>query len=136
MTSDFEHIHILQISIHSAELVFTHAQMGQALVIHGGLVNIARGSCQLTVTPVDILPKHSCGTLFIEADRPVMRAEISLQHEDFLALSSALSRPSPRPATMMASLPEPLCVSTEGFLFIEHDSELEIAELKSLVPLR
>ena len=50
-TTQFEHIQAIQVSVHTAELQFSHASAGLALLLGGSLINIARGSCQITLIP-------------------------------------------------------------------------------------
>jgi len=136
-SSEFEHLHAIQISVHTAELHFNHATASVTIQVSGSLVNIARGSCQLTIHSAATLPQSPCGALHISADRPVMKAQASIYKDDFDRLQLALSQPSqPRPATFVISLTEPVTVNLQGILFITADTEIAIAEMNALIPLK
>ena len=137
MSSDYEHLHAIQISVHTAELHFTHATADIALQLSGSLVNIARGSCQLTITSIDELPATPCGMLHISADRPVMKAHAAIRADDFDRLSAVLAQPAaPRPPILVISLINPVTVNMQGILFINSDTDIPIAEMNTLVPLK
>src|SRR5210317_2276866 len=108
--TQFEHIQAIQISVHTAELQFSHGRAGLALQLSGSLINIARGSCQLTLTPSPSLPSMPCGVLDISLERLVMKAKATLIQDDFDRLTAVMTTPSPRPATVILSLLKPLTV--------------------------
>ncbi len=136
-SSDYEHLHAIQISVHTAELHFSHADASVALQVSGSLVNIARGSCQLTITSSPELPASPCGVLHISADRPVMKAHTTIRADDFDRLTTALAQPAqPRPPTLVISLTQPVTVNLQGILFINADAQIDIAEMNTLVPLK
>jgi len=134
--TQFEHIQAIQISVHTAELQFSHGRAGLALQLSGSLINIARGSCQLTLTPSPSLPSLPCGVLDISLERLVMKAKATLRQDDFDRLTAVMTTPSPRPATVILSLLKPLTVSMEGILFLDHDMQIDIADISSHVPLK
>jgi len=134
--TQFEHIQAIQISVHTAELQFSHGRAGLALQLSGSLINIARGSCQLTLTPSPSLPSMPCGVLDISLERLVMKAKATLRQDDFDRLTAVMTTPSPRPATVILSLLKPLTVSMEGILFLDHDMQIDIADISSHVPLK
>jgi len=134
--TQFEHIQAIQISVHTAELQFSHGRAGLALQLSGSLINIARGSCQLTLTPSPSLPSMPCGVLDISLERLVMKAKATLRQDDFDRLAQIMTLPSPRPATVILSLLKPLTVNLEGILFLDHDMQIDIAEISSHVPLK
>jgi len=134
--TQFEHIQAIQISVHTAELQFSHGRAGLALQLSGSLINIARGSCQLTLTPSPSLSSLPCGVLDISLERLVMKAKATLRQDDFDRLTAVMTTPSPRPATVILSLLKPLTVSMEGILFLDHDMQIDIADISSHVPLK
>ena len=134
--TQFEHIQAIQVSVHTAELQFSHASAGLALLLGGSLINIARGSCQITLIPAQALSSVPCGVLDISQERLVMKAQASLRQDDFDRLSQVMATPSPRPATVILSLLKPLTVSMEGILFLDQDMQIDIAEISSHVPLK
>ena len=134
--TQFEHIQAIQISVHTAELEFSHGRAGLALHLSGSLINVARGSCQLNLTPSANLPDMPCGVLNISLERLVMKAHATLRQDDFDRLVDVMASPSPRPATVILSLLKPLTVSMEGILFLDQDMHIDIAEISSHVPLK
>ena len=133
--TQLEHIQAIQVSVHTAELQFSHASAGLALLLGGSLINIARGSCQITLIPARV--RHLChAALDISQERLVMKAQVSLRQDDFDRLSQVMATPSPRPATVILSLLKPLTVSMEGILFLDQDMQIDIAEISSHVPLK
>jgi len=134
--TQFEHIQAIQVSVHTAELQFSHAKASLVLLLGGSLINIARGSCQITLTPSASLPAIPCGVLDISQERLVMKAQASLRQDDFDRLAQIMTLPSPRPATVILSLLKPLTVNLEGILFLDHDMQIDIAEISSHVPLK
>ena len=74
------------------------------------------------------------GTLYISADRPVMKVQASIYKDDFIQLQLALSQPSqPRPATFVISLTElGHGKSTRYFILVTADTEIAIAEMNGV----
>ena len=124
-------------SVQTAELRFEPHLDDPVLFLSCSLVNIARGSCQLTLMATTPPPSAACGELVISADRPVMKAHAAIRADDFDRLSAVLAQPAaPRPAILVISLIHPVTVNMQGILFINSDTDIPIAEMNTLVPLK
>jgi len=124
-------------SVQTAELRFEPHLDDPVLFLSCSLVNIARGSCQLTLMATTPPPSAACGELVISADRPVMKAHAAIRADDFDRLSAVLAQPAaPRPPILVISLINPVTVNMQGILFINSDTDIPIAEMNTLVPLK
>lgn len=137
MSQQWEKTDRIQMSVQTAELRFDPHLDDPVLFLSCALVNIARGSCQLTLTSTSTPPAPSaCGELVINADRPVMSGRVVVSEKQFEQMVQALSVSPARPVTLAVQLGDQLPVSLEGFLFIDEDLTSDIVSLQVNIPLK
>ncbi len=136
MPNQWEKTNLIHMSVQTADLRFEPGQDAPFLFLSCGLVNIARGSCQLSVSIAEADQPLPGGELLINADRPVMTGTINVSAQQFERMVQALSVTSTRPVTFAVELSQHLPVSFEGFLFIDEDQIAEIISLQVNMPLR
>ena len=136
MPDQWEKTDLIQMSVQTADLRFEPLQESPLLFLSCSLVNIARGSCQLTVGAAASGQPTSGGSLLINADRPMMTGTIQVSGQQFERMVKSLSCPTSRPVTLAVQLSQQLPVSLEGFLFIDEDQKTEIISLQVNMPLR
>ena len=136
MDAQWENTDLIQMSVQTAELRFEPNKGTRLLYLSCGLMNIARGSCQLTVKAEETVQTSPSGELLINADRPVMTGTIEVSEKQFEQIVQALSTAPTRPVTLAMKLNQNLPVSLEGFLFIDDDQKTEIVSLQVNIPLR
>ena len=136
MQDQWERTDLIQMSVQTADLRFEPLQETPLLFLSCGLVNIARGSCQLTICAADSNQPAQGGALQINADRPVMTGTIQVIEQQFERMVQTLSVTLARPVTLAVQLSQHLPVSLEGFLFIDEDQTVEIVGLQVNMPLR
>tara|TARA_Y100000022_G_C13099097_1_gene305918 strand:- start:307 stop:717 length:411 start_codon:yes stop_codon:yes gene_type:complete len=136
MQDQWERTDLIQMSVQTADLRFEPLQERPLLFLSCGLVNIARGSCQLTICAADSNQPAQGGALLINADRPVMTGTIQVIEQQFERMIQTLSVTPVRPVTLAVQLSQHLPVSLEGFLFIDEDQTVEILSLQVNMPLR
>ena len=137
MSQQWEKTDLIQMSVQTAELRFEPHLDDPVLFLSCSLVNIARGSCQLTLmatTPPS--PSAAVGELVISADRPVMSGHVAVSEKQFERMFQALRVSPARPVTLAVKLTDQLPVSLEGFLFIDDDQTSEIVSLQVNIPLK
>ena len=77
--NEWQDIQAIHMSIQSVDLHNIGIKMDRELRISCGLINIARGQCNLRICPSDSKSiNQKIGNLHISADRPVMTAEITM----------------------------------------------------------
>ena len=136
MSQQWEKTDLIQMSVQTAELRFEPHLDDPVLFLSCSLVNIARGSCQLTLTATTPPPSAACGELVISADRPVMSGSVAVSEKQFERMFQALRVSPARPVTLAVKLGVKLPVSLEGFLFIDDDQTSEIVSLQVNIPLK
>ena len=136
MPNQWEKTDLIQMSVQTADLRFEPGQDAPFLFLSCGLVNIARGSCQLTVSAPEASQPRTGGELLINADRPIMTGSIEVSMQQFERMVQALSGAPARPVTLAVQLSQHLPVSLEGFLFIDDNQTAEIISLQVNMPLR
>ena len=136
MPDQWEKTDLIQMSVQTADLRFEPSQDDPFLFLSCGLVNIARGSCQLSVSAAKAGQSTTGGELLINADRPVMTGKIKVGKQQFEQMVQALSVAPARPVTLAVQLSQHLPVSLEGFLFIDDDQIADIISLQANIPLR
>ena len=136
MQEQWERTDLIQMSVQTADLRFEPLQETPLLFLSCGLVNIARGSCQLTICAAGSNQLAQVGTLLINADRPVMTGKIQVIKQQFEQMVQTLSVTPVRPVTLAVQLSQNLPVSLEGFLFIDENQTVEIISLQVNIQLR
>ena len=136
MPGQWEKIDLIQMSVQTADLRFEPNEDVPFLFLSCGLVNIARGSCQLSLSAAEAEQPTPSGELLINADRPVMTGTIKVNKYQFEQMVQTLSVAPSRPVTIAVQLSQHLPVSLEGFLFIDDNQTAEIISLQVNMPLR
>ena len=136
MSQQWEKTDLIQMSVQTAELRFEPHLDDPVLFLSCSLVNIARGSCQLTLVATTPPPPATCGELVISADRPVMSGSVAVSEKQFERMFQALRVSPARPVTLAVKLGDRLPVSLEGFLFIDDDQTSKIVSLQVNIPLK
>ena len=113
MQDQWERTDLIQMSVQTADLRFEPLQETPLLFLSCGLVNIARGSCQLTICAADPHQPAQGGALQINADRPVMTGTIQVIEQQFERMVQTLSVTPVRPVTLAVQLSQHLPVSLE-----------------------
>lgn len=121
--------------VQSAELhiVGIHPQL--TLEVSCQLSNIARGSCVLSLHPVDTVPLHTLGQIQVPINRPVMHGELSISRSLLDLLRSELRHTSVRPASILLALDEEIAVTSLGDLWIDKTTTLTVRDMSVILPL-
>ncbi|AGI68515.1 hypothetical protein OAN307_c29650 [Octadecabacter antarcticus 307] len=130
-----EKINVIQVSVQSAEISLTGQDAVPNLVIHGGLMNIARGNMVLTLKSRDYDHVGAIGAVEIEKSRPVMQAQASLSVEQFNLILNFIKHRPPRPVTMLLALQDSLAVTSEGYLVAHSQNCRMISDLSWIIPV-
>ena len=136
MKDDWVQTQAIRVSAQSAELQLTGQYGSPELVVSGGLMNIARGSCTLRITTTAVQGTQGIGQLKIEAMRPVMHAEVTLSAAQFDCVVKTLQGSLPRPATAILALNQTLSVSVAGDLSIDSDLSCTVMDISWVMPLQ
>jgi hypothetical protein len=136
MKDDWVQTQAIRVSAQSAELQLIGQYGSPELVVSGGLMNIARGSCTLRIKTTAVQGTQGIGQLKIEAMRPVMHAEVTLSAAQFDGVVKTLQGSLPRPATAILALNQTLSVSVAGDLSIDSDLSCTVMDISWVMPLQ
>ena len=136
MKDDWVQTQAIRVSAQSAELQIIGQYGSPELVVSGGLMNIARGSCTLRIKTTAVQGTQGIGQLKIEAMRPVMHAEVTLSAAQFDCVVKTLQGSLPRPATAILALNQTLSVSVAGDLSIDSDLSCAVMDISWVMPLQ
>jgi hypothetical protein len=136
MNDDWVQTQAIRVSAQSAELQLIGQYGSPELVVSGGLMNIARGSCTLRIKTTAVQGTQGIGQLKIEAMRPVMHAEVTLSAAQFDCVVKTLQGSLPRPATAILALNQTLSVSVAGDLSIDSDLSCTVMDISWVMPLQ
>ena len=136
MKDDWVQTQAIRVSAQSAELQLTGQYGSPELVVSGGLMNIARGSCTLRIKTTAVQGTQGIVQLKIEAMRPVMHAEVTLSAAQFDCVVKTLQGSLPRPATAILALNQTLSVSVAGDLSIDSDLSCTVMDISWVMPLQ
>ena len=136
MKDDWVQTQAIRVSAQSAELQLIGQYGSPELVVSGGLMNIARGSCTLRIKTTAVQGTQGIGQLKIEAMRPVMHAEVTLSAVQFDCVVKTLQGSLPRPATAILALNQTLSVSVAGDLSIDSDLSCTVMDISWVMPLQ
>jgi hypothetical protein len=136
MKDDWVQTQAIRVSAQSAELQLIGQYGSPELVVSGGLMNIARGSCTLRIKTTAVQGTQGIGQLKIEAMRPVMHAEVTLSAMQFDCVVKTLQGSLPRPATAILALNQTLSVSVAGDLSIDSDLSCSVMDISWVMPLQ
>ena len=134
--SEFDSVNTIQMSLQSAEQHLHHNDGTTQLHLSCALINIARGSCVAVVRPDGALCHSPFGSIHIPADRPVMKAQISLAPASFDELTGLLRHPTPRPVTLVMTVEDRLSVSQDGLLFIDLSLDTVVTDIYWSLPIK
>ena len=99
------------------------------------LLNIARGRCDITIQKRASEKKNY---IFISTNKPIMNASISLNHENFNNILYSLNKFAvnlSKRIKIVFILDKNLAVNNDGFLSIDKDINLEILNIKFIMPI-
>ena len=123
----------IQISVFSADLKLIGFQNRRELHLSCGLINIARGNCNVLLRPESNDIK---GEIFISSERPVMNAELSVPPILFDQVQSSLKNNVGRPLQLIMLLDRGLMVDNQGVLTINDSISAKIKDLSWILPVR
>ena len=134
--SEFDSVNKIQMSLQSAEQQLQHNDGITQLQLSCSLINIARGSCVVVIRPDGVVGQIPFGSIHIPADRPIMKAQISLATESFDALVEHLRHLTPRPVTLVMTVMDKLSVSQDGLLFIDQSIDTAVTNIYWSLPIK
>ena len=123
----------IHISVFSADLKLIGFQNRRELHLSCGLINIARGNCNVLLRPETNDIK---GEIFISSERPVMNAELSVPPILFDQVQSSLKNNVGRPLQLVILLDRGLMVDNQGVLTINNSISAKIKDLSWILPVR
>ena len=123
----------IHISVFSADLKLIGFQNRRELHLSCGLINIARGNCNILLRPESNDIK---GEIFISSERPVMNAELSVPPILFDQVQSSLKNNVGRPLQLIILLDRGLIVDNQGVLTINDSISAKIKDLSWILPVR
>ena len=123
----------IHISVFSADLKLIGFQNRRELHLSCGLINIARGNCNVLLRPESTDVK---GEIFISSERPVMNAELSVPPILFDQVQSSLKSNVGRPLQLVILLDRGLMVDNQGVLTINDSIRAKIKDLSWILPVR
>ncbi len=123
----------IHISVFSADLKLIGFQNRRELHLSCGLINIARGNCNVLLRPES---NDITGEIFISSERPVMNAELSVPPILFDQVQSSLRNNVGRPLQLIILLDRGLIVDNQGVLTIKDSISAKIKDLSWILPVR
>ena len=123
----------IHISVFSADLKLIGFQNRRELHLSCGLINIARGNCNVLLRPESNDIK---GEIFISSERPVMNAELSVPPILFDQVQTSLKNNVGRPLQLIILLDRGLMVDNQGVLTIDDSISAKIKDLSWILPVR
>ena len=123
----------IHISVFSADLKLIGFQNRRELHLSCGLINIARGNCNVLLRPES---NDITGEIFISSERPVMNAELSVPPILFDQVQSSLKNNVGRPLQLIILLDRGLIVDNQGVLTINDSISAKIKDLSWILPVR
>ena len=136
--NDWQSIQAIHMSIQSVDLHHIGIQANKEINVSCGLINIARGQCNIRICPrsPDGIKKKIIGNLHISVDRPVMTADISMPFNIFDEVVSNLKLQFSRPGTIILLLGQDLLVNLIGDLKIETSKNINIRDISWIFPIQ
>ena len=123
----------INISVFSADLKLIGFENKRELHLSCGLVNIARGNCNVIMRPDTNQTK---GEILISSERPVMNAELSVPPILFDQVQSSLKNNVGRPLQLIFLLDKYLQVDNQGILTITDNIKANIQDMSWVLPVR
>ena len=124
----------IEMLVSKSELLLDTKSNLDSLSLSCDLLNIARGRCEITFLRKDSEDKSY---LSISSDKPIMNATFSINNIKFDQILNNISNSSnkAKKTKIILFLNEPLAVSNDGFLSVDKDIDLEIINIKLLLPI-
>ena len=123
----------INVSVFSADLKLIGFENRRELHLSCGLVNIARGNCNVIMRPDTNQTK---GEILISSKRPVMNAELSVPPILFDQVQGSLKNNVGRPLQLIFLLDEYLQVDNQGILTITDNIKANIKDMSWVLPVR
>ena len=123
----------INVSVFSADLKLIGFENRRELHLSCGLVNIARGNCNIIMRPDTNQTK---GEILISSERPVMNAELSVPPILFDQVQGSLKNNVGRPLQLIFLLDEYLQVDNQGILTISDNIKANIIDMSWVLPVR
>ena len=135
MPQDLQPTQTLQMFVQSAELRMSGVDLQREIELSCGLINIARGSCSIRISPVDLTRTGNLGTVSIPMERLLMKGELFLARATFNHIQDMLRIEPPRPAALILALRKPLQITAKGDLWLEESCVCDVVDMTWNVPL-
>ncbi len=135
MPQDLQPTQTLQMFVQSAELRMSGVDLQREIELSCGLINIARGSCSIRISPVDLTRTGNLGTISIPMERLLMKGELFLARATFNYIQDMLRIEPPRPAALILALRKPLQITAKGDLWLEESCVCDVVDMTWNVPL-
>ena len=123
----------INVSVFSADLKLIGFENRRELHLSCGLVNIARGNCNVIMRPDTNQTK---GEILISSERPVMNAELSVSPIVFDQVQGSLKNNVGRPLQLIFLLDKYLQVDNQGILTITDNIKANIKDMSWVLPVR
>ena len=123
----------INVSVFSADLKLIGFENRRELHLSCGLVNIARGNCNVIMRPDTNQTK---GKILISSERPVMNAELSVPPILFDQVQGSLKNNVGRPLQLIFLLDKYLQVDNQGILTITDNIKANIKDMSWVLPVR
>ena len=123
----------ISISVFSADLKLICFENRRELNLSCGLVNIARGNCNVIMKPDT---NNTNVEILISSERPVMNANLSVPPILFEQVQSALKNNVDRPLQIIFLLDQYLQVDNQGVLTINDNIKAKIEDISWILPIR
>ena len=136
MNVEIQELQAIHMSVQTADLNIIGYSSEETMTLSCGLMNIGRGTCSVTITPSISRIAKQGGSLYIEINRPYMKANIDLGPEVFSKTKDLLLRTAVRPATLVLLLDKSLRVNLKGDLLIEKETSRNISDISWILPLK
>ena len=123
----------INVSVFSADLKLIGFENRRELHLSCGLVNIARGNCNVIMRPDTNQTK---GEILISSERPVMNAELSVPPILFDQVQGSLKNNVGRPLQLIFLLDKYLQVDNQGILPITDNIKANLKDMSWVLPVR
>ena len=123
----------INVSVFSADLKLIGFENRRELHLSCGLVNIARGNCNVIMRPD---ANQTKGEILISSERPVMNAELSVPPILFDQVQGNLTNNVGRPLQLILLLNKSLQVDNQGILTCLLYTSDDIKDMSWVLPVR
>lgn len=133
--SEWLQIKSVEMLVSKSELQLETNNELDSLSLSCDLLNIARGRCEILLFNYKSSEKNY---LSISADKPIMNAKINLNNNKFNTILNTINNFSlnkSKKIKVVLYLNKSLAVNNDGFLSVDKDIDLEVVNIKLLLPL-